>query len=411
MSGGLLPEVEDAFLKFQREGCEVAFRVVVESYSGLVHSAALRISGDSSLAEEAAQHVFLALARKVKSFDGGSQLGAWLHRAGVNEAKALVRREVRHRKRGEKYSELMSQGSERSQVAGMLDDELDRLPLRDRELLIRHYYEGKTFREIGLETGDSEAACQRRAWRLVKKLRDGFERRGVTVATGVVVAILGGEFAKGASVGVSGRIWEGVSSGLGGGVGGGGVSSTTFVFMKKYLMTGGVLAGLCFGGAYQVGRLSEGESDRKFGFRGFWHSSEVGVGGVGRGGERSGVEYREVEELLDLALEKLRDGDLGELAEAREILRGVRPGDHQKAINLLDVWSDYEQELEALLIGSWALVDVVGARTYLEGREGKKAVEDLARKEFYRSWASVDGEGAWEDVQPFSKEMRGWVLR
>src|SRR6188768_502916 len=79
--------------------CGPAFRELVEGHAGLVYSAALRITGDSGLAEDVMQNVFAALAAKPGAVRDGKGLAAWLHRAASGRAVDAVRTESRRRQR------------------------------------------------------------------------------------------------------------------------------------------------------------------------------------------------------------------------------------------------------------------------------------------------------------------------
>ena len=54
---------------------EAAFHELVARYAGLVHATAKRTCGDDSLAAEASQLVFIALARKAHSLTSCASLG------------------------------------------------------------------------------------------------------------------------------------------------------------------------------------------------------------------------------------------------------------------------------------------------------------------------------------------------
>ena len=69
---------EELLRGWSRERCEEAFRSLVERYADLVYGTALRRTGDRLAAEEVAQNVFVALARKAERIDGTGGLGGWL---------------------------------------------------------------------------------------------------------------------------------------------------------------------------------------------------------------------------------------------------------------------------------------------------------------------------------------------
>src|SRR5437667_2190662 len=62
------------------EGDEQAFETLVEKYFRMVYTVAARQTGDSHLAEEIAQSVFLILSRKARGFSSRTSLPGWLLR-------------------------------------------------------------------------------------------------------------------------------------------------------------------------------------------------------------------------------------------------------------------------------------------------------------------------------------------
>jgi len=82
--------------RFAVEGCESGFAKLVERYLDLVYSAALRqVNGDSGLAADICQSVFIDLARKARSIRPETAVAAWLHRATRLAALAALRSEGR----------------------------------------------------------------------------------------------------------------------------------------------------------------------------------------------------------------------------------------------------------------------------------------------------------------------------
>jgi DNA-directed RNA polymerase specialized sigma24 family protein len=65
-------------LDYVNSGSEAAFRELVERYLDLVYSTAVRLlGGDTHMAEDVAQTVFVDLARLAKGLSGEVRLGGW----------------------------------------------------------------------------------------------------------------------------------------------------------------------------------------------------------------------------------------------------------------------------------------------------------------------------------------------
>src|SRR5262245_2716578 len=112
---------------YARSCCERSFKELVHRHVDLVHSTALRVVRDASLAEDVTQRVFLELARHSVKLQDRSSLTGWLHETSRNLAINTVRGEERRRQREQEatsMSELPANESDTvwMQVAPYLDE-------------------------------------------------------------------------------------------------------------------------------------------------------------------------------------------------------------------------------------------------------------------------------------------------
>ncbi|HYE08232.1 MAG TPA: sigma-70 family RNA polymerase sigma factor [Planctomycetota bacterium] len=130
---------------------ETAFRALVERHGAMVETACRRIVGDGDAAADAAQAVFLVLARKAGSLTAHPSLGGWLHRVACHVAWRL-RDAERARDRRERAVAGPVAGGDASlarfELREALDVALDRLPARYRAPLVLHYLEGRSQDEV-----------------------------------------------------------------------------------------------------------------------------------------------------------------------------------------------------------------------------------------------------------------------
>lgn len=87
---------ESAMVAKLRAGDAAAFEWLVRTYGGRLLSVARRVTGHEEDARDVVQNAFIAVFRKIGTFDGRSQLGTWLHRIVVNTA-LMQRRSLRRR--------------------------------------------------------------------------------------------------------------------------------------------------------------------------------------------------------------------------------------------------------------------------------------------------------------------------
>ncbi len=81
---------------YTKTGNESAFNEIVSRYANKIYGFALRITRNSSDAEEVFQEVFLTLTKKLDTFRGESKFSSWLYRITVNATYMYLRSQKKH---------------------------------------------------------------------------------------------------------------------------------------------------------------------------------------------------------------------------------------------------------------------------------------------------------------------------
>jgi len=175
-------------------GSESAFQTLVERHLNLVFATCLRGVNETEAAQEVAQNVFIALARKAPWLQGDISVAGWLHKTALLEVRSWWRGELRRRRREKTAVDLGTTMKDEDSLLKALTGELDEglLKLRecDRQALLLRYFEGRSHREIGGLLGAREDAVRMRIDKALARLTQFFRRRGYAVpavATTVVV--------------------------------------------------------------------------------------------------------------------------------------------------------------------------------------------------------------------------------
>jgi RNA polymerase sigma factor (sigma-70 family) len=175
--------------RFTRDGEQSAFADVVRRHLDLVFATALRKVADTGGAQEVAQNVFAALARKAWRFAPDDSLPAWLHKAALLESKYWLRGELGRRRREETAVELgttMNTPADQpafNALMPLLDEALLSLREKDRTALLLRFCESQSLRDVGAGFGVNEDAAQKRVQSALEKLAEFFKRRGYKTAT------------------------------------------------------------------------------------------------------------------------------------------------------------------------------------------------------------------------------------
>ncbi|HEX5410654.1 MAG TPA: sigma-70 family RNA polymerase sigma factor [Terriglobia bacterium] len=177
-------------LKAAKAGDPEAFQALTQRAAPIIFRRALEITSNHHDAEDVLQETLLKGFTHISEFRGDSQLSTWLVRIGFNEAMMLMRKrrhdvplvnEETATAKAASPAALQREKSGndapmvRTEVGGLLNKALLRLPARARQVLHLRYFEGysveETANRLKLSRGSVKAyACRSRA-RLRKELR------------------------------------------------------------------------------------------------------------------------------------------------------------------------------------------------------------------------------------------------
>ena len=196
--------VDDAELlrSYARDRSQEAFTELVRRCLNLVYFAALRrTDGDTQLAEDVTQSVFIDLANGAKALSHHAALTGWLYTATRNRAINAIQSEKRRRTREQEYhkmhknSSAAAQSPDWEQLRPVLDEVMDQLGNRDRQAVLLRFFDGRAYAEIGQILRLNEDAARKRVERALDSLRAVFARRGIISTSAALAELLSSQAA------------------------------------------------------------------------------------------------------------------------------------------------------------------------------------------------------------------------
>ncbi len=395
---------------FVRRRDEAAFAELVRRHQAMVFAAACRICGDRAEAQDILQQALIVLARRAPQLGEMRSLGAWLHRVVLLEARKSRRKSASRRIR-ETMAYQMSETTTEEQglaakVAPELDQSLNAMGGKDREVLTLHYLEGHTFQAIAESLGGTAEAWQKRSGRALQKLAGRLRSRGVTVST----VTLGVFFTSArAEAGLAGPVLVSLTrqafeagpceaAGLLG-------KTAVLLTMKTGIaisLASGVLLAYGWGTAMQRAPLmSSGESPLA-------SAADDASGPASRDKRDRGFTL----EMVRLAVAEhdaaANPGPLGE-SRLRALMFLVPRESLEDVLRILLETKDHSrfQQIAGALFGRWAEFDPAGALARVDGA-GDFSYQ--AKRAVMVTWLNQDPEGALAVILANkSKEQRGFL--
>lgn len=161
-----------------QQGDREAFRRVLDLHGDHLYRVALLITRDASLAEEAVQEALMAAWKKVRSFEAGTNLRAWLNRILINCIGMMQRRKRLPTTTVEDAFPVpdSSVGPEQSVLdaenADILRSALRTLSIEHRTVLVLRFFDELSLPEIAESTGWRMGTVKSRLHRAMAALRD-----------------------------------------------------------------------------------------------------------------------------------------------------------------------------------------------------------------------------------------------
>jgi len=171
--------VELARIRAAQAGDANAFRAVYEAHVGRVRAVCLRLSGDSTRADELTQDVFVRVWERLGTFRGESAFSTWLHRLAVNEVLQTLRSAGRRERRVMTMSEppdTAMHGGAGLEATMDLEQAIAALPEGCRTVFVLHDVEGMHHDEIASLTGTAVGTSKAHLFRARRLLRQALDR-------------------------------------------------------------------------------------------------------------------------------------------------------------------------------------------------------------------------------------------
>ena len=179
-AGPQLPETSDeelmALYCHQRQ--RAAFEELFRRYGGRLQGYFMRVTGSPEAARDMVQQTFMHVHRARADFRHGAPFRPWFYTIAHNIRREHFRRRARKPEviyDPERHGEPSSQPEVSSAIDRAVRRALADLDDAQREVVVLHWYEGLTFREIGMVVGASTSAVKVRAHRAYKKLRTALQ--------------------------------------------------------------------------------------------------------------------------------------------------------------------------------------------------------------------------------------------
>ena len=167
-------ETETTVVRRAIDGDERAMRWLWNQHSPHVDAVVRRLAGDSDLAEDIAQEVWIQIFRALPSWRGDAKFSTWVHRVATNRtlnALRRVRRVAAMEVGIEDHSATVEQDAEQLMLAQSIEEAANQLSPGARTVFLLHDVEGYTHEEIATELGITAGGSKSQLFKARAKLR------------------------------------------------------------------------------------------------------------------------------------------------------------------------------------------------------------------------------------------------
>ena len=185
---------EDAgwLARYIERGDRAAMGLLFARHADGAYRLALRVRGNAADAEDAVQVAFIEVLRQAAKYRGASSVRSWIFGFVVNACRHKAREEGRRAVREERAATGEAAPEESHELRSTVRSAVQELPDPYRVPVWLHYCEGLSSGEVADSLGVSENTVRSQLSRGVDQLRGALVTRGLSVASGAIVAALGG---------------------------------------------------------------------------------------------------------------------------------------------------------------------------------------------------------------------------
>ncbi len=162
------------------QGSESAFNEIVNRYKQKIYWHARRMTGNHLDADEVVQEVFIVLYTKLKDFQFKSSLYTWIYKITSTRSLNFIKKRKVKELLGfeDKYDTLVSAGTEivkdieNKEKLNKLDEVLQKLPSKQREIFILRNFDELSYEEISKITGKSVGGLKANYFHAIQKITE-----------------------------------------------------------------------------------------------------------------------------------------------------------------------------------------------------------------------------------------------
>lgn len=179
-------QLDKYYIEKVLQGDKGAYSYLVNCYSGMVYSIALKLLKNETEAEDLSQEVFVSAYCSLKTYKGNSKFSTWIYRITYNKAISQLRKKnyviptdddvfleniggIEHAN-GNFPTELTAEK--------ILGNAINQLPENDQILIMLYYYENQSTEEISIILGISASNVKIKLFRIRKRLKELLDKVG-----------------------------------------------------------------------------------------------------------------------------------------------------------------------------------------------------------------------------------------
>jgi len=187
-----LPDLE--LVNLLRKGEEEAFNVLYQRHWAVVYQQVYRILQDGDECKDVIQEVFSSLWLKRQQLTENTNIGAYLYVQGRNRVFKLIAKQRVRRDYLNSIAQFIEQADmnttellEEKEIITRIEQEINQLPPRMREIFILSRKEGRSHREIAELLGLSEQTVKKQVQNALKIIKPRLKNLG-----GIVILLFFG---------------------------------------------------------------------------------------------------------------------------------------------------------------------------------------------------------------------------